>query len=100
MVDYLPSPFPMVVDQPETRWSYARKAGEPVMCPISMSGTKIRVWEDLDARIVMLGGPAGVDRLIRKGKTEAINTAAQRKHARRIAQIVATLAKSASKSID
>lgn len=81
---------------PETRYAYAHAAGSPVMVPLSGSGTKIGVWEDLDARIVMLGGPAGNSaRLIRKGSTDKINAAAQRKHERRIAKLVALLGASA-----
>jgi hypothetical protein len=61
----------------------------PRYLPISFGkGTKIGVWEDLDARIVELGGPAATVAITRKGKTDKINDAAQRRHERRIAKIL------------
>lgn len=63
--------------------------GDVFYAPISGTGTFVRVFEDIDARIVELGGERWSRPIIRKGSTEKINEAAQRKHDRRIGAILA-----------
>ena len=68
--------------------------GDAVYYPITNKGTFIGAFEDLDVRIVELGGrPWDLVKtpITRKGSTDKINAAAERRHERRIAAVQALL---------